>query len=237
MPKLIASDAIKLTFVDLYCGGGLGALGAVNGGGKPLLAVDSWKVATDAYQENFPSADVVCATVESLDPSTLASKYKPDVLLTSPECTSHSIARGSRPACERSRETTINLLPWIDAMNARWVIVENVRRIKRWRRHKEFIREFKSRGYAISELFLNSSDFGVAQSRKRMFLVGDRQGTKLSDDDLVRNHGRKQETARSIIDWSGKYESRALACAKVCRKTYFAVIWLSLRPRSSRRRL
>ena len=219
MPNLIASDDIKLTFVDLYCGGGLGALGAVNGGGEPLLAVDSWKVATDAYQENFPAADVVCATVESLDPSSLASKYKPDVLLTSPECTSHSIARGSRPACERSRETTINVLPWIDAMDARWVIVENVRRIKRWRRHDEFISEFKSRGYAISELFLNAADFGVPQSRKRMFLVGDREGTKLSNNDLVVRHSRKQRTARSIIDWSGKYESRFLYSTRRAQAT------------------
>ena len=219
MPKILSNSDANLTFVDLYCGGGFGALGAVKGGGAPLLAVDSWKLAVDTYRENFPLADVVCASVESLNPSILASKYKPDVLLTSPECTSHSIARGSKPGCERSRETTINVLPWIDAMDARWVIVENVPRIKRWHRHAEFIREFESRGYTVSELFLNSADFGVAQSRKRMILVGDREGTKVSNEDLFGMHRRKSKTARSIIDWSGRYESRSLYSPRRARAT------------------
>ncbi len=184
-----------------------------------MLAVDSWKLATDTYQENFPSADVVCASIESLDPSLLASQYKPDVLLTSPECTSHSIARGSKLGCERSRETTINVLPWIDAMGSRWVVVENVRRIKQWHRHEEFIREFENRGYAVSELFLNAADFGVAQSRKRMFLIGDRKGTKVSNDYFMGRQRRKTRTARSIIDWSGRYKSRPLHSPRRAKAT------------------
>ena len=212
-------NASKLTFVDLYCGGGFGASGAVRGGGEPLLAVDSWRLATDTYQENFPSADVVCAPVESLDPSTMASRYKPDVLLTSPECTSHSIARGSKPGCERSRETTINVLPWIDAMDSRWIIVENVRRIRRWHRHEEFVREIENRGYTVSELFLNAADFGVPQSRKRMFLIGDREGTTVSDDHIKERYRRKIRTARSIIDQSGRYRSRPLYAPRRAKAT------------------
>ena len=161
----------------------------------------------------------MCAPVENLDPSIFAFKYKPDVLLASPECTSHSIARGSKPACERSRETTINVLPWIDAMDARWVVVENVRRIKQWHRHAEFVREFENRGYTVSDLFLNAADFGVPQSRKRMFLVGDREGARLSKRELVDTYGRKSKPARSIIDWSDRYRSRRLYSSRRAQAT------------------
>lgn len=39
----------NLNFIDLFCGGGFGARGAVSGGGKPLLAVDAW----DLEPRNF----------------------------------------------------------------------------------------------------------------------------------------------------------------------------------------
>ena len=93
-----------ITFVDLFCGGGFGARGAVTAGAQPLLAVDAWNLATDTYKSNFPSAEVLCSPIEEIDPFELAQRFKPDVLLTSPECTSHSIARGAKPGCEQSKE-------------------------------------------------------------------------------------------------------------------------------------
>src|SRR5688572_25937008 len=114
-----------LKFVDLFCGGGFGARGAVKAGAQPLLAVDAWDLATATYKANFPGAEVINKKIEEVDPFELAKKYRPDVLLTSPECTSHSIARGARPGCEQSKATALGIIPWIEAMNPRWVIVEN----------------------------------------------------------------------------------------------------------------
>lgn len=169
-----------LSFVDLFCGGSFGARGAVRAGGKPILGVDAWKLATDTYLANFPQAVVLQKPIEDLDPYALSRKYKPDVLLTSPECTAHSIARGSKPGSEKSRETAINIIPWVDAMKPQWVIVENVNRMKRWDRHDDLIVSLKSLGYMVSDLFLNAAEFGTPQSRKRMFLVCDRGGRAIS---------------------------------------------------------
>lgn len=199
-----------ITFADLFCGGGFGARGAVSAGAKPLLAVDAWDIATATYKSNFPSADVQCSTIEKIDPRELAIKYRPDVLLTSPECTSHSIARGAKPGCEHSKETAIGIIPWIEAMEPRWLIVENVNRMKKWGRHNELVSAIKSHGYTVNDLFLNAADFGVAQSRKRMFLVCDRGGSVISREDLIFLHKRGSKPARSIIDWSRKYKSRPL---------------------------
>ena len=92
-----------LKFIDLFCGGGLGARGAVKGGGEPLLAVDAWDLATRTYKANFPGATVVQEKIEDIDPFRYKGRFRPDVLLTSPECTAHSIARGAKPGSEKSR--------------------------------------------------------------------------------------------------------------------------------------
>ncbi|WP_018403441.1 DNA cytosine methyltransferase [Marinobacter gelidimuriae] len=208
-----------LTFADLFCGAGLGARGAVSAGAKPILAVDSWSMATQTYKSNFPTAEVICSPIESLIPAELAKKHAPDVLLTSPECTSHSIARGARPGNEKSKETAISIVPWIEAMEPRWLIVENVNRMKKWGRHKELIQTIKGHGYEVSDLYLNSADFGAPQARKRMFLVCDRKGTTFNKDDLINLHRRRKRSARTIIDWSGQYNSRPLYDPKRAKAT------------------
>ncbi len=60
-----------MKFVDLFCGGGFGARGAVDGGGIPILAVDSWDLATKTYKDNFPGADVIYSPIEDLNPEEL----------------------------------------------------------------------------------------------------------------------------------------------------------------------
>src|SRR5580698_9719390 len=84
------------TFVDLFCGGGFGARGAVRGGGVPLLGLDAWELATNTYKANFPRSEVLTKHIEHVDTTALAKRLRPDVLLTSPECTAHSIARGAK---------------------------------------------------------------------------------------------------------------------------------------------
>jgi DNA (cytosine-5)-methyltransferase 1 len=200
----------KPTFVDLFCGGGFGARGAVRGGGVPLLGLDQWELATKTYKANFPKADVLTSHVESANVAEIAGRIQPDVLLTSPECTSHSIARGAKPGLEKSRETAIGIIPWIELMSPRWVIVENVNRMKQWDRHGELIKTIERCGYTVSSLFLNSADFGSAQARKRMFLVCDNGGTSVTREHLLSASKAASLSAHDIIDWKAGFASRRL---------------------------
>ena len=208
-----------LKFVDLFCGGGFGARGAVKAGAQPILAVDAWDLATETYKANFPQAHVVTEKIEEIDPFDFAVDYQPDVLLTSPECTSHSIARGSRPGCEKSKETALGIIPWIEAMNPRWVIVENVLRMKKWDRIDELIKDIEAEGYKVSPLELNAADFGTPQARKRMFLVCDKLQSSISAKGLLSLHKKSRKTAASIIDYSGKYKSTPLYTSKRAQAT------------------
>ena len=195
-----------MKFIDLFCGGGFGARGAVRGGGVPILAVDSWKTATDTYSHNFPKTKVLNSLIEDVDPYSLTDIEKPDILLTSPECTAHSIARGAKEGSEKSRETAIHIIKWAEALKPRWVIVENVNRMKKWDRHDELVTSLEEIGYTVNDLLLNSSDFGTPQSRKRMFLICDLNGTKIKNEDFRKYH-KKKINAESIIDWNNTYNS------------------------------
>lgn len=199
-----------LKFVDLFCGGGFGARGAVEGGGIPILGLDAWDLATQTYKINFPEANIITDKIENVDPFSLAEHFDLDVLLTSPECTSHSIARGAKPGLETSRETAIGIIPWIMAMEPRWVIVENVGRMKKWDRHNELVKSIEDFGYTVSDLFLNSADFGSAQARKRMFLVCDKEGTRITKDELLLLDVHQPLTANDIIEWDNNYPSSLL---------------------------
>lgn len=198
------------TFVDLFCGGGFGARGAVRGGGVPLLGLDAWALATQTYKSNFPTSEIITDRIENVDIGSLGVRFRPDVLLTSPECTSHSIARGARPGLETSRETAIGIVPWVRSMAPRWVIVENVNRMKKWDRHNELINTIEALGYTVSDLSLNAADFGSAQARKRMFLVCDRGGTNVSREQLLTLGDNHRQTASDIIEWDAGHKSTLL---------------------------
>lgn len=198
------------TFVDLFCGGGFGARGAVRGGGIPLLGLDAWALATQTYKTNFPASEIITDRIENVDIDALGERFQPDVLLTSPECTSHSIARGAKPGLETSRETAIGIVPWVRSMEPRWVIVENVNRMKKWDRHNELVQTIENLGYTVSDLHLNSADFGSAQARKRMFLVCDSQGTTVSREQLLALQNNVRQTANDIIDWDAGHPSTSL---------------------------
>jgi DNA (cytosine-5)-methyltransferase 1 len=199
-----------LKFIDLFSGGGFGARGALRGGGEPLLALDAWDIAAKTYKANFPDAQVIHGRIEDIDPLQYRNDYCPDVLLTSPECTAHSIARGSKPGSEKSRETAIGVFPWIEAFNPRWVIVENVNRMKKWERHEELIFTLEEYGYTVSQLFLDASQFGTPQSRKRLFLICDRFGTQITTRELLSSHQKQPKNAREILDPPGTYRSEPL---------------------------
>lgn len=201
---------VMLQFMDLFCGGGLGARGAVRAGAMPILAIDAWDVAAHTYKSNFPSTKVICSPIEDLNPKRLAKEYMPDVLLASPECTSHSIARGAKPSCELSKNTAMEILPWVGAMQPRWLIVENVSRMKKWSGHAELVNSIEHYGYKVNDLFLNSFDFGAPQSRKRMFLVCDKEGTEITQKDLLKLHHRSFKSAALIIDKTKKYKASPL---------------------------
>lgn len=194
--------------LDLFSGCGGSSAGARAAGAKIVAAIDAWSLATSAYKENFPHARVVTKRLDKVGPRSLRKAIGSiDLLLASPECTNHTLAKGGAKRSEESRETAFQVLRFAKEFKPRWIVVENVTQMRRWRRYKTFISRLKKMGYQIGEQVLNAKHFGVPQDRNRLFILCDLEQAppKVNPD-----HTKADSRVRDILDKKGTWKSSAL---------------------------
>ncbi len=158
--------------LDLFCGAGGSSWGARNARATIVAGIDASPNAAAAYQRNFPDAKVICQQLERTTSRSLKRRIgNIDLLLASPECTNHSPAKGSAPRCEKSKRTALQVIRFAAAFKPRWIVIENVVNMRRWTRYSEMLDALNSLDYVINPHVLDAADFGVPQSRKRLFLL------------------------------------------------------------------
>lgn len=195
---------MQLRALDIFCGAGGSSHGAHRAGAEIVCGVDAWKLATDTFKANFPDARVFASKLEDMAPLQLRRAIGSiDLLLASPECTNHTCAKGSARRSELSRETAFQVVRFADAFQPRWIIVENVVQMRRWRRYGSFLRAIETVGYEHQELVLNAMDFATPQQRKRLFLVFSRAGER---KELKLVPARRMCTVGDILDEPGKWQ-------------------------------
>jgi DNA (cytosine-5)-methyltransferase 1 len=84
------------TITDLFCGAGGSSLGAVLAGGELRLALNHWRRAIETHATNFAGADHDCNDISALTTARIRAYPDSVILLASPECTNHSLAKGGR---------------------------------------------------------------------------------------------------------------------------------------------
>ena len=192
---------------DMFCGGGGSSLGARMAGATVVGGAEIDDFARTTFQKNFPKAQLFPGDLCELDMRTLSSKLgKIDLLLSSPECTNHSCAKGNAPRSEESRATALQVIRFAAELRPRWIILENVVHMKPWSRYSELQAELEGLQYSLKELVLDASLFGVPQRRKRLFLVADRE-QEIGDLTFTK---RKRKSARTILDKKDTWKTRLL---------------------------
>jgi len=189
--------------LDLFAGVGGSSYGALLGGAKVVAAVDLLQLAKKTYLDNFEGVKYYGYKCENLSPKTVQNDVGSiDLLIASPECTSHTPAKGNAERSDYSRMTAFQVVRFARVLKPRWMIVENVLQMRQWERYDEWINKLVALGYKISEQVLNAVDFGVPQSRKRMFVICDSE----TDPPQVKPSPIVQMTSASkIIDTNGTY--------------------------------
>ncbi|MEE7505125.1 DNA (cytosine-5-)-methyltransferase [Methylobacterium mesophilicum] len=190
--------------VDLFCGGGLSSWGARMAGAEIVAGVDAWDRAASTFKRNFPKAIVRnCRLSMQTGPDILGRDIgRVDLLIASPECTNHSIAKGNRPRDEDSRRSGSFAVEFLRKMGRdapRWVVLENVAPWRHWSGYDHLIGGLKDLGYHTRTRVLDASAFGVPQARKRLFVVCDMKRAP----NLPEEHESVGLTARSILDVDG----------------------------------
>jgi DNA (cytosine-5)-methyltransferase 1 len=168
----------KMRVFDLFCGAGGSSCGARMAGATIVGGIDLWEPAIETFKLNFPKAKTWRARIDRLTAKSVAREIgKINLLLASPECTNHTFAKGNRrhgDEQEQSRRTAFEVVRFARAFEPRWVVVENVVSMRHWSQYAKWKKRLNGLGYHLREVVLDSQDFGVAQSRRRLFVICDR---------------------------------------------------------------
>jgi DNA (cytosine-5)-methyltransferase 1 len=184
-----------LLFGDLFAGGGgttEGVLQAARllGLETEAIAVNHWPVAVATHVANHGHVRHHCMDLETASPRDLVPGGRLDLLWASPECTHHSRARGGKPVSEQKRAGANWVLDWLEALDVRCLILENVVEWLSWgdvvddkpvskTRGKLFVRwwnRLKRLGYRAEYRVLNAADYGDATTRRRLFVQARKDG-------------------------------------------------------------
>jgi len=194
---------MNLRAIDLFCGAGGSSCGALSAGLQLVAAFDAWELAGKVYSDNFPGTRFYHSTLEELDVHEVSEAIgRIDLLMASPECTNHSPAKGNRPRCEQSKETAFQVIRFARVLKPRWIVVENVVSMRNWKRYGDFISELTHLGYSTCQQVLNARDFGVPQSRRRLFITCDRE----AEPKPITPKTLEYKGASHIIDQNGTYQ-------------------------------
>jgi len=196
-----------LSFIDLFAAPGGLSLGFEFGGFRSMGAIDFDEHGIETYSYNFPHSKALKGDLRNLSPDAFLresqiSKNYVDLVIGSPPCQGLSVIgrvkisslirngiwelknHNSRFIDDPRNLLYLKFLEYIREIKPKYFVMENVWGIKSYM-DGEFLDEMKENfrqiGYdQVSELTLDAVDFGVPQSRKRVFIVGNRLGIPTS---------------------------------------------------------
>ena len=184
-----------ITVTDQFCGAGGSSQGAQAAGARVVLAMNHWKLAVETHNTNFPDVLHDCVDISACDPR----RYpRTTMLITSPECTNHSPAKGLKrkqqaqlhlwemptidPAAERSRATMLDVPRFAEYHQYECIIVENVVEAREWILFDEWLLMMQKLGYTWEIVSFNSMfAHPTPQSRDRMYVVFWKKGNRAPD--------------------------------------------------------
>ncbi|MBY0023775.1 DNA (cytosine-5)-methyltransferase 1 [Paenibacillus jamilae] len=164
-----------LTVAELFCGGGLMAVGLKSAGYTLTFANDFDKRAVQAYAHNIGD-HVVYGDITSDDIQ--AQIPDADIIAGGPPCQDYSVA-GSGAGEEGERGKLVwTYLGVIARKQPKAFVFENVKGLVSKKHRPTFdalLAYFESINYSVSWRVINAWDYGVAQKRERVIAVGIRK--------------------------------------------------------------
>jgi DNA (cytosine-5)-methyltransferase 1 len=170
-PDVETLDRDAPTFVSLYSGCGGLDLGFVSAGFRPVWANEFDRHAAETYRANIGDHLVEGSISDVAWPDERAA----DLVIGGPPCQGFSVAGRLRADDPRSQHV-FTFMDVVATVRPRAFVMENVKALAmnaRWEdvRQSLFQRAIEL-DYTPRILVLNSADYGVAQRRERMFLIG-----------------------------------------------------------------
>jgi DNA (cytosine-5)-methyltransferase 1 len=164
----------NLKVLELFCGGGIGAVGFKLAGYEIVKAIDFDKNAISAYRNNLGDH----AELSDINSIKISDLPDVDIIFGGPPCQDYSTA-GNREGAEGVRGRLVfRYLDIIEEKRPKAFVFENVKGLITGKHRETFdalLTKFSNIGYEVSWKLINAWDYGVAQKRHRVFIVGIRK--------------------------------------------------------------
>jgi DNA (cytosine-5)-methyltransferase 1 len=162
------------TAISLFSGAGGMDVGFRRAGFRIVWANELNKHAAASHAANHPEATLFCADLnDTLDHLPPAGQV--DCVFGGPPCQGFSVA-GKMEATDPRSKLVFAFMEVVGRTKPRAFVLENVRALAQLGKFEPIRRALLAKadalGYRAELLVLNSKDFGVPQSRERMFLIG-----------------------------------------------------------------
>lgn len=182
--------------VSLFSGCGGSDAGIIAAGFNVVMANDKLSYARDVYLANHPDTDYVLDDIKKI---TVFSES--ELLVGCYPCQGFSQG-GARDASRVINTLYLEFARALNRIRPKAFIVENVSGMVRTNfRHllDDQFKVFTEAGYDVKAQVLNAADFGVAQERKRIFIVGVRTDLGVEYSFPSPTHGNGREHAHATI--------------------------------------
>lgn len=186
---------MKGLIIDCFAGGGGASTGIEMALNRHVdIAINHDPEAIRMHKANHPNTLHLTEDIFEVDLEKYVNGRHVALMWASPDCTSHSKAKGGQP-----RNKGLRILPWAVYKHAEKIlpdviIMENVEEIQQWgpldeaghpikeragEDYQKFIKAMKSLGYVIESQELVAADYGAPTTRKRWYAIMRRDGNPI----------------------------------------------------------
>lgn len=208
--------------IDCFAGGGGASVGIEMALGRQVdIAVNHDPQAIRMHVVNHPDTLHLTEDIFKVDLQKYVGKRHVALMWASPDCTSHSKAKGGQP-----RKKGLRILPWAVYKHAKVllpdvIIMENVEEIQQWgpldadghpiperqgEDYRKFIAAMIALGYDFDSRELVAADYGAPTTRKRWYAIFRRDGRTISWPEPTHSKTGEQfpkwKECGDYIDWS-----------------------------------
>ncbi|MFF4825790.1 DNA (cytosine-5-)-methyltransferase [Streptomyces sp. NPDC001312] len=208
------SSTGQLKVADLFCGAGGLSEGFREAGFDVVFGLDKDADSMATYGKNHPRARTLQGSIGDYTPSELAEIIGPvDVIIGGPSCQGFSTA-GRRSGWVRSQDERNRLwehmLGLVEESQPSAFLMENVPGLVMWKEgqfgHK-ILKAFEGLGYKVAMQILLAADYGVPQRRRRLFIVGIKDGKQFEFPEPTHMGGWRRDT---LALWEEKRKKAGL---------------------------